>query len=245
MTLVPGYYNLTYNYRPDFVFTTAPSGIKCGATPAAAGLSGTLGSGAGTTLFQPATPTSTESYGIDILAAFIANGQLVSTPWSSHVSVRSTSSYVNPDSNLADTPPTTTTVSATTAPTVPPDNISLTNYQASTVSALLDICGYSNGWTSRSVNFQIQKTGEYWLMFSSEMAAAASSSVGGGALDNVSITALGSLAMSPSLLPTTSSGTPYITVPVGDPQPGSTITSSDGRVTIVADPPTFPAAMQP
>jgi Flp pilus assembly protein TadG len=235
--LVPGYYSLSYSYASNVIFPTVLT-ASCGATPSAANLgsSGTLsGSATGYLRTQPLFPIS-GSKTTNTLAAFITNAQLASEPITGGA-LNSTTSYTNPDSNLSDTPPATTT---STTPTVKPDAISLTNYTASSTSALVDICGYSPVWLPRTVYFEITKTGYYWLNFSTEMATPASyggGTVVGGAIDNVQVAALGSLNMlSPPSNP--------VVVPVGGPQPGSQIYYSANQFLIVADPLTVPAPQQ-
>jgi len=239
MLLVPGYYNLSYYYQSDFVFNGVTTNAVCGATPAAAmasaGQTVSAFSGTASGKVRPeTTPTTTQSYTVNALGVFMANAQLVSTPTSAGVAVWNASSYINPDSNLADTPPVTT---KTSTATVAPDGISLTNYTQSTTSALLDFCGYSYSWALRSVNFEIQKTGIYWLMFSSQVAGSQSAGTG-GAIDDVVVTALGSLGM-------TSPPSNPVVVPVGDPQPSAALYPSAGAgYYIISDPPTYPAALQ-
>jgi hypothetical protein len=228
MLLVPGYYNLSYYYQSQAIFNGL-SGVYCGATPSAARLSGLSGSGAG--VLRNSTYAVSGPYLGNALAAFIASAQLVSTPNGSGA-LNSTTSFTNPDSNASDTPPVTST---STTPSSPIDSISLTNYTASTKSALLDVCGFSSSWTNRSVNFQITKSGYYWLAFSTEMAS--TGSIAAGAVDNVTVTALGSPAMlSPPSNP--------VVVPTAGPAPSSQQADPSGSFFIVADPPTFPAPFQ-
>jgi hypothetical protein len=225
--LVPGFYNLAYRYASETIFPSL-SKVYCGATPSAAGLSALSGNGTGYARVET-TRTASGTLNANTLAAFIASGQLVSTP-NGGGSLGSTTSYTNPDTVTADTPPVTAT--SYTA-TVPPDSISLTSYTASSTTGLLDICGYSSAWTARSIDFEITKTGLYWLFFSGRMAGSAN--WWGGAVDDVRLTALGSPAM-------TSAPSTYVTVPAAGPQPASTL-SQTGYL-IVADPLTFPAPTQ-
>jgi hypothetical protein len=225
--LVPGFYNLAYAYASEAIFP-ALTKAYCGTTPSAAGMSGLSGAGTGyarVNSFQAVAGT----LNANTLAAVMANAQLVSTP-NGGGGLGSTTSYTNPDANTADTPPATAT---SYVATVPPDTISLTGYTASSTSALLDICGYSSAWTARSIDFEITKTGMYWLFFSGRMAGSAN--WWGGAVDDVRITALGSPAM-------TSPPSNPVVVPVASPQPSSTL-SRTGYI-IVADPLTFPAPAQ-
>jgi hypothetical protein len=224
--LVPGYYNLTYDYVSQGTFP-ALTQIVCAATPnvAMSNLTTTTGTGSNrTTGTAFSAPRDTNT-----LAAFIANGQIVSTPTS--VAEGQTTLFTNPATDLSVTPPVATPLTTTAA--VKMDNISLTNYTASTTSALLDICAYSSGWTTRSVNFEITKTGTYWLAFSTDMASPGDWS--GGAFDDVRLTALGSPAMaSPPSNP--------VVVPVPSPQ-NSTVFAFSG-FEIVQDPIIFPAPIQ-
>jgi Flp pilus assembly protein TadG len=227
--LVPGYYNLSYQYVTDEVLNY--TGMDCGSTPAAAGAS-TGNTSTGTLRYS--SIQATVPVNINYVGVFMSNAQLVSTP-NMMGTYGATTTYSNPDSTLADTPPVRAT--STTA-TVPPDAISLTNYQVSTTSALLDFCAYSPTWFARSVNFSITKPGYYWLSFSSRMTDANAIGTGGG-IDAITLSALGSLAM-------TSPPKPYVAVPVGAPQPGSQLAAADGSgdFYIIADPLTFPAAPQ-
>jgi len=239
--LVPGFYNLSYQYMSNFVFTgfNGPYCLSWTGTagPTAASLNainyyntssnGQLQPG---TFFVNSSNSSSKPAAMNTLGAFMANGQLSSTPV---ISTAVSSVYTNPDTNLSDIPPVTST-SAT--PYYPPDGISSGSYTASTTSALLDICTFSAAPTTRSVNFKIQKTGYYWLTFSTQIAYPTSTNAG-GAMDNVVLTALGSLAM-------TSPPANYVPVPVGTPQPGAASYAADRSFYIIADPPTYPAAMQ-
>ncbi len=235
LLLVPGFYNLAYDYVSNVTFPTVLT-ASCGATPAAAnlGASGTLsGSAIGFLRMQPLFPI-TGSKTANTLAAFITNAQLASEPITGGA-LNSTTSYANPDPNVYDTPP--ATIANSTTPTVKPDAISLTNYSASATSALVDICGYSPLWTARSVNFQITKTGYYWLNFSTEMATPASyggGTVVGGAIDDVKVTALGS----PYMLSAPSSA---VLVPAPAPAASTQISDPTSSFYIIADPLSFPA----
>ncbi len=228
LLLVPGYYNLSYYYQSQTEFNGL-SGVYCGATPNAARMSSLTGNGAG--VLRNSTYAVSGPYLGNALAAFIASAQLVSTPVGGG-GLNSTTSFTNPDSNASDTPPVT---SNSTTPTTPIDNISLTNYTPSATSALLDVCGFSSSWTNRSVNFEITKTGYYWLAFSTQMAKAGG--IAGGAVDSVTVTALGSPAMvSPPSNP--------VVVPTAGPAPSTQQADPSGSFFIVADPLTFPAPLQ-
>jgi hypothetical protein len=239
--LVPGFYNVSYYYMSNFTLT----GV---ATPYCLAWTGTAGPTAASlnaiyyytpsvnqastagTYFVTSTNSGSQPAGINTVGAFISNAQISSTPIGGG-GTYSTTSYTNPDSNLSDTPPVTTT---STTPTKPPDAISSGSYTPSTTTALLDICAYSPTPAARSINFQIQKSGLYWLTFSTRIAPSAFSNAG-GAIDDVVLTALGSPAM-------TSPPANYVPVPVGAPQPSS-LQYATGYFT-VADPPTYPAPAQ-
>ena len=80
----------------------------------------------------------------NIVAMFMSHPQMASTPNRGNA-LGSTTSYTNPDG------------STSTTPTTPPNAISLTSYTPSSVSPLLDICGYSSTTQTRSVNVFIPK----------------------------------------------------------------------------------------
>jgi Flp pilus assembly protein TadG len=184
--LVPGFYNLTYDYVSQATFPSLTSTF-CGATASLANMSALSGNGTG--VGRNTTTALSGVLNTNTVAAFISGAQLVNTP----------------------------------------------NYTPSTTSALLDVCGYSAGWTTRSVNFEIAKTGYYWLSFSSELAGYAS--YGGAEIDDVRLTALGSPAMS-------SPPSGVILVPVGSPQTSSINSYTGAGFSIVSDPLIFPAPEQ-
>jgi Flp pilus assembly protein TadG len=245
--LVPGYYNLSYYYMSDFVFSGFSTNTTyClpawtgGSGPTAASLNviGYYNTAAGGTLkpgtfFVNSNNSQSLPAGMNTVAAFIANGQLSSTPIGGGA-VNSTTSYLNPDSNLADMPPRTTT---STTPTAPVDSISAGSYAPATNTALLDLCSYSTAPTPRSIAFQINKPGIYWVTFSSEIAYPTTTNAA-GAIDDIVLTALGGLSMTPP--------TYYAPVPVGAPQAGSQLAAADGSgdFYIIADPISVPAPLQ-
>jgi hypothetical protein len=225
--LVPGYYNLSYRYFANLILTY--SGTICGSTPAAAGASsGHVGTG----VIRYTSAQVNVPVNINYLGVFLSNAQLVSTP-NMMGTYGAITTYSNPDPSLADTPPVRST---STTPKVPPDAISLANYQVSSTSALLDFCADAQSWTARSINFSIAKPGYYWLTFSSQMTDQNVYGNGAG-IDAITLSALGSLAM-PSPPAT------YVPVPVGNPQPSRQQWASDNSFYIMADPPTFPAPQQ-
>jgi hypothetical protein len=210
--LVPGFYNLTYDYVSQGTFPTLTTKY-CGATPSLANMTALSGNSTGTG--RNTTIAMSGALNTNTVAAFMSSAQLVSTPIS-NATLNATTSFTNPDTTY-----------------VPIDTINLTNYTASATSGLLDICGYSAGWITRSANFEIPKTAYYWLSFSTEMAGAAS--YGGAEIDDVRLTALGSPSMS-------SPPSAAMTVPVASPQTSSHTTFNG--FSIVSDPLTFPAPEQ-
>ena len=191
--LDPGYYNVKYYYR-SAVGLSGISGVYCGTTPAAAGL-------------NVAAPAG---YDTNFIAVFMAHSQLVSYP-NGGGALYSTTTYTNPNG------------STSTTPTVAPNSINFTSFNASQPNALLDLCGYGASWQSRSVNFLITKPGTYWLTVS----ALGQADNQGGQVDDVRLTALGSPYMGvPPSNP--------VTIPVPNPQPNGQVTYSSFN--IVADP---------
>jgi hypothetical protein len=229
--LVPGFYALSYYYRSNTTIAGI-SGTYCGATPSAAGINAWPGQiSTGHPLYAPSSYYYVP-YDLNLVGVFLSNAQLVSTP-NMMGTYGATTTYSNPDSTLTDIPPVRTT---STTPSVPPDGINLTNFQASTVSALLDLCGSADSWVHRTVQIEIFKPGYYWLTFSSQNADLTNVGNGGG-IDAITLSALGSLAM-------TSPPTTFVPVPVGAPQPSGQQWASDNSFYIIADPPTFPAPQQ-
>lgn len=227
--LVPGYYQISYDFVSEVTFTTATDSYYCGATPAGAGLptsnssTGTLRVGGGS--------MGTLVHDTNAVGVFMSDAQMASTPNPSRT-LGSTTTYTNTtlngdgsidlnggttpmlnadgsvSVNAAGTPVTTTT----TPPTVPPNAISLSNYTVSTTSPLLDLCGYANSTQTRTRNVQILKPAFYWLT----LAALGTADSFGGQIDDVMITALGSPYM-------TGTHSSPVTIPVPGPQPGSTL----------------------
>ncbi len=222
--LDPGYYQLSYDYISDVDFSPSGNyGTFCYAAPS----SGYVFSASdpnltGTIRFSS---SKTGDGTTNIVGAYMANGQLVSTPINSGATLGGTTSYNNPDGTV------------TTTPKVPPDNVSWSNYNASASNPVIDVCLYADSfrWISRSVPVMITKPGIYWLTFSANGAVSSGDGNGGG-IDDVKLTALGSPYMSNP--PTTS----LTTIPVPSPQPGA-VTSFTG-FEIVSDPLTPPAALQ-
>jgi hypothetical protein len=131
----------------------------------------------------------------------------------------SQTSYNNPDGTV------------TTTPKVSPYAVTLSNYTTSGINPLIDICGYASTWQTRTTYVTITKPAYYWLTF----AALGSADQVGGSIDDVKLTALGSLYMS-------SPPSNAVTIPVPSPQPGSSTTYTGFY--IIADPLTPPAALQ-
>ena len=88
---------------------------------------------------------------------------------------------------------------------------------------MLDICGYATTWQARTATVEIAKPAYYWLT----LAALGGADKAGGDIDDVKLTALGSLYMA-------SPPANAVTIPVPAPQPGSTINFTG--FSIVADP---------
>ncbi len=216
--LDPGYYQLTYDYVADVIFSSLGSTVYCGATPSAANVTSLTGSQTGTAR-GVGYSLGTMALNTNIVTVFMSHSLMASTPNLS-TTLNSTSNYVNPDGTT------------TTSPKVAPDAVSLTSYNSAQVNPLLDICGYASGWQARTSNILIQKPGTYWLTFSSSNGAADGY---GGSIDDVKLTALGSPYMS-------SPPSTYVTIPVPNPQPNGLVTYAGFE--IVADPLTPPAAPQ-
>lgn len=152
------------------------------------------------------------------LASFMSHAQLASTPIGGGA-LNSTTSYTNPDGTTS------------TTPTVAPNGISITSYDSTQANPVLDICGYASSWQTRSANIQITKTAFYWLTLS----ALGKADDAGGKIDDLKLTALGSLYMgSPPASP--------VTIPVPNTQPGARINYTGFY--IVASPLTAPAPLQ-
>ncbi|MDQ2762670.1 MAG: hypothetical protein M3Y22_04025, partial [Pseudomonadota bacterium] len=214
--LMPGYYQLSYRYISDALFSSLSS-VYCGATPTAARTSSLSGTHAATLRFGGSIGKL--SLNTNLITVFMSHAQQASTPIGGG-SFNSTTSFLNPSGTT------------TTTPTVAPDGVSLTTYNSAQVNPLLDVCGYASSWQTRTANIQISKPAYYWLTFS---AASGSADKYGGSIDDVKLTALGSLYMSS---PPASS----VTIPVPNPQPGATVNYTGFY--IIADPLTAPAPLQ-
>jgi hypothetical protein len=215
--LDPGYYQVSYAYISDGVFGSLGSTVYCGSTPSAARVTSLSGNSTAKSRVTGASATVSETS--NIVGIFMSHALEASTPNSGN-SLDSATSYTNPDGTTS------------TTPTVAPNGISLTSYNSAQVNPLLDICGYATTWQTRTANIQITKPAYYWLTASS---LGTTSSGYGGAIDDVQLTALGSLYMA-------SPPSSYVTIPVPNPQPGSQ-TSYTGYY-FIADPLEPPAAVQ-
>ncbi|MGD0719489.1 MAG: TadE/TadG family type IV pilus assembly protein [Roseiarcus sp.] len=210
--LVPGYYQVSYDYISNAILTgvTSPA---CTAAPSAAAAAtyAVSGTAAWYERFYPSTQ-SPPNYAKDTntLGVFMAHGQLVSTPIGGGA-LGSQTSYNNPNGTVS------------TTPTASPYQVSLASYNPGQNNPLLDICGYASTWQARTTYIEITKPAYYWLT----MAALGTADGIGGAIDDVKLTALGSLYMA-------SPPANAVTIPVPAPQPGSTINFTG--FSIVADP---------
>jgi hypothetical protein len=216
--LAPGYYQLSYMYIAEEQFSGLNS-TYCGATPTAANMAYLSANSGSSTNWAGGFSNGTLTYDTNTVGVFMSHAQMASTP-NLTSTLGATVNYTNPDGTTS------------TTPTVAPNGISLTSYNSSQVNPLLDICGYAPSWQTRTVSIQIVKPAYYWLTF----AALGASDAFGGILDNVQLTALGSLYMANP--PTTS----LTTIPVPDPQPGSS--TQDTGFFIIADPLEPPASTQ-
>jgi hypothetical protein len=198
--LDPGYYQLSYDYVSDTIFSSL-KGNYCGATPSAANMSALSGTAAASTASYRggSGPGVATALNTNTIGVFMSHAQMASTPIGGGA-LGSTTQFLNPDGTTS------------TTPTVSPSAISLTSYNAAQPNPLLDICGYAPSWTTRTRAIKILKPAYYWLT----IAALGASDGQGGAIDNVKLTALGSPVM---LNPPSS----YVTIPVPGPQPGSTV----------------------
>jgi Flp pilus assembly protein TadG len=199
--LDPGYYQVSYKYISDVDFSsTGVSGTSCYAAPASSSiLPSSYSSLTGNIRFYTSISSNAST---NIVGVFMPNGQLVSTPITGGA-LASTTSYNNPDGTIS------------TTPTVPPDTVTWSSYNASALNPVVDVCGYaaSYAWQSRSASVKITKTGYYWLTFSANGGKADGN---GGGVDDVKLTALGSLYMN-------SPPASAVTIPAPSPQPGSSI----------------------
>jgi Flp pilus assembly protein TadG len=221
--LDPGYYEIDYDYVSDLTFSGITA-ANCTAAPTAANAAAfnTFGNQTGTAINRiNGASFSGTYYNTNFVAAFMANGQLVSTPNASSTQEYQTT-YTNPDGSTA---------SSYSAATSPLDYVDLSNYNVSQSNPLIDFCAYAPSWQTRTTYVEITKPGYYWLTFS----ALGQIDKIGGAIDDVKLTALGSLYMS-------SPPSNPVLIPVPSPQNGAT-TSFTG-FSIVSDPLTPPAALQ-
>ena len=205
--LDPGYYKITYDYVGDAVFPSVP-GQYCVYAP-----TGSLSAYAYTGMlsYQNKLSGATGSVGndTDSLAVFMAHSGLASSA-NVGTTVNAATTYTNPDGSV------------TTTPTVAPDALNLSTYNASQVNPVLDYCGYSGSWMTRTTYVKITKPGQYWLIF----AAKGSADTIGAAIDDVKLTALNSLYGSASSF--------YVAIPTPSAVPGSTISYTG--FSIIADP---------
>jgi hypothetical protein len=208
---VPGYYQIKYNYVSEVLFSTLGNTAYCGSTPSAANISALTGnSGTGKDRVSGVNHSGTINYDTNIVGVFMSHAQEASTPNTGNA-LGTTTSYTNPNGTTS------------TTPTVAPNAISLTSYNSSQVNPLLDICGYASTAQTRTAVVFIEKPAFYWLI----LAALGTADGFGGQIDDVRITALGSPYMS-------SPPANAITIPVPNPQPGSSINYTG--FSMVADP---------
>jgi Flp pilus assembly protein TadG len=216
--LDPGYYKVTYDYISEVTFSGL-SGAYCGVDPSSANIS-TLSSRNGTATDRVlGVNQGTVTEDTNTVGVFMAHAQLASTPNLS-TTLGATVTYTNPDGTV------------TTTPTNPPNSISLTNYDSTQNNPLLDICGYAASSQLRTAYILIQKPAYYWLT----LAALGAADKLGGQIDDIKLTAVG------SLYGTAPSGN-LVTIPVPAPQPGISYTNSGAfsGFSITADPLTVPA----
>jgi hypothetical protein len=216
--LDPGYYQINYDYISNVLFPSLAS-PQCTAAPnaASAALYAVSGSATGNIRLYPSY-YYTLNNDTNTVGVFMSHALVASTPVGGG-SLGSQTSYNNPDGSV------------TTTPTVPPYGVTLSNYTTGGINPLIDICGYASTWQTRTTYVTITKPAYYWLTF----AALGTADEVGGSIDDVTLTALGSLNMS-------SPPSNPVTIPVPSPQPGA-VTSFTG-FEIVSDPLTPPAALQ-
>jgi Flp pilus assembly protein TadG len=216
--LDPGYYQVNYNYVSDATFSSTPI-PACSAAPNAATVATYAVSGsatAGVRLYPGNYYTL--NYDTNTLGVFMSHALVASTPIGGGA-LNSQTSYNNPDGTV------------TTTPKVSPYAVTLSNYSTSGINPLIDICGYAASWQTRTVYIQITKPAYYWLTF----AALGTADDIGASIDDVKLTALGSLYMS-------SPPSTYVSIPVPSPQNGSPVSYTGFY--IIADPLTPPALPQ-
>jgi Flp pilus assembly protein TadG len=211
--LDPGYYSITYNYRSGVQFTGV-TGTNCTYTPSSSSAlssyssttqtTGTnlIGTGGG-----PKWPKDTNA-----VAVFMSHSLQVSYPIGGG-GLNTTTSYYNPSGTT------------TTTPTVAPDSVSTSSYNTAQLNPVLDYCNYSSSWTTRTTYVQITKAAQYWLTIGAVGAAASQDNVG-GVIDDVKVSAVGSLyGSAPGF---------YATVPVPTPVNGGSVSFTG--FSILADP---------
>ncbi|HUO23943.1 MAG TPA: hypothetical protein VMU59_15620 [Caulobacteraceae bacterium] len=199
--LDPGYYAISYHYLSGVRFTGVAA-TNCTYAPSSSGaLSAytSTTSTAGTNLLTSASgnwPADTNA-----VAVFMAQSMEASYPVIG-AGLNNATSYYNP------------TGTTTTTPTAAPDTVSTSSYNTAQVNPVLDYCNYSSSWTTRTTYVQITKAGQYWLTIGAVGASASQDHIG-GLIDDVRVSAVGSLY----------GGAPtfYVTIPTTSAAPGSTI----------------------
>ena len=134
--LDPGYYQVSYDYLSEITFSSL-NGVYCGATPSAANIAALSAQyGPGIIHAYGISTGGSIYYDTNTVGVFMSHAQLASTP-NLTSSLGATTTYTNPNGTTS------------TTPTVAPNGISLTSYNASQVNPLLDICGYATSWHLR------------------------------------------------------------------------------------------------
>jgi hypothetical protein len=194
--LMPGYYEVSYDYQASLKYTDT-TGTYCGPTPMAASYS-YLASLPTSTAINRFTPWFQRSTPADnTIAVFASHPGLVSTP--NPVPFNTTTTYMNPGSSAP----------STTA-TYPPNSINLQAYDARQKNPLIDICTFSSTAVTRRATIKITKPAYYWITFASFSSTTSIS----GAIGNIALKVVGGPYAKPP------SG--VITVPVPGGQPNST-----------------------
>jgi len=216
--LDPGYYQVNYDYISDVTFASLAS-PQCTAAPNAtsAAAYAVSGSALGNIRLYPSN-YYTLNKDTNTVGVFMSHALMASTPVGGGA-LGSQTSYNNPDGTV------------TTTPTVSPYAVTLSNYTTSGINPLIDICGYASTWQTRTTYVVITKPAYYWLTF----AALGTADDVGGSIDDVKLTALGSLYMN-------SPPSNAVTIPVPSPQPSAIINYTG--FFIVADPLEPPASPQ-
>jgi Flp pilus assembly protein TadG len=216
-----GYYQVNYDYISDMLFSGASTFCMAVPSASASSIYNTWGNGTASATNRISGYSPTSSYNTNFVGVFVANGQLVSTPNTSSTQEYQTT-YTNPDG---------TTASSYWTATAPLDYVNLANYSATQSNPLIDFCAYDTTWQTRTPYIEITKPGYYWLTLS----AMGQVDKMGDAIDDVKLTALGSLYMS-------SPPSNPVTIPVPNPQPGAATYFTGFEV--ISDPLTSPAALQ-